>query len=455
VRSLVVLLDQSAPSFCYYETHATVSPQRMTRATFERVVGFADAHALELQLLCGHDGIAPFVHEFVGQRPYTRYLRLGVADPTLDDVLIVDGPDWDARAFGSNRHPLCVLRVRRDHIEHLPETWDRLSEHAYRVVLVMSELDRYDESELSRYETMLLDVRQRLASKYLRGVAAELNVLSDRLRLDAPIECGAGIDHLTVTPSGDLYICPGFAVDGEPPVGSLSEGWSIPNEALLERSRAPICGLCDAFHCRRCVYMNRRATLELNTPAWQVCRAAHVEREASRSMLSSLHQRRCMDRIRPIPPLDYVDPLDRLMQVRHAVPHGASAVPRQTARITMPEPAPLLATPVNSAGGTRPLNCLVGRVTPEERDEIQELYRRKAGLAALMTTLARMDAATLRSTPLYEKLVRDMGEATLAYEGWWERTAIKYHWTSHRPDQKWHIDFATCDVQLCVEQLSF
>lgn len=447
MKSLVVLLDESAPSFCYYTAPANAPPRRMSRATFERVLDFVDAHRLTLQLVCGRDEPESFISELVGQRPYMRYLPADNAGQMPDDVLIVDGTSWNVLAKGSDRHPLCVLRVQKDELEQLPETWERLSDHAYRVVLVMSGLDRYDQSDLDRYEMVLLDVRQRLAAKYLRGCAEELNVLSDRFGLDAPSDCAAGIDHLTVTPSGELHICPGFALDGEPPVGSLSEGWRIPNQQLLERSRAPICVSCDAFHCRRCVYMNRRTTLELNTPPWQVCRVAHTEREASRVMLSSLHQRRCMEQIRPIAPLDYVDPLDWLMQVRHAVPHGASAVPRLAALTSTPMPPP---TPVNSSCVSHPVaDRVVGRVAPEERDEIQELYRRRVGLTALMSALVGKDAeALLKASPVYKQIVLDMGETTLAYAAWWEQAATRHRWRRDRPDQTWHIDFVTCDVSL-------
>jgi len=448
VKSLVVLLDEAAPSFCYYNPPVAGSPRRMDRTTFERALGFADAQKLTLQLVCGRGGAEPFVDELVGERPYTRYVPLGSPTVAKDDVLVVEGSGWERGAFGADRHPLCVLRLRRDDLEQLPDAWERLSEHAYRVVLVLLGLDTYDEPELHRYESVLLDLRQRLAAKYLRGEATELNVLSDRLGLEAPVECGAGVDHLTVTPKGELHICPGFALDGAAPVGSLAGGWDIPNASLLERSRAPICGACDAFHCRRCVYMNRRATLEVNTPPWQVCKVAHMEREASRVMLASLHQRRCMERIRPIPPLDYLDPLDPLMQVRHAIPHGASAVPRTPShREELPRTA---GTPSRGAGGEEipPLDRRVGRVTPEERDEIEELHRRKVGLSALLSTLARMDAGTLQSTPLYERLVRDAGDTTIAYDAWWRRLATRYRWRREREKQTWHVDFETCDVLL-------
>jgi CXXX repeat modification system protein len=445
MKNLLVLLDESAPSFCYYEVLQTASRHPMTRATFEQVLGFADEHELGLQLVCGHDGAPPFVEELVGTRPYQRYLPSGSTNHIPTDVLIVNSAGWDLRALGSDRRSVCVLRLGRDELEQLPDTWERLSEHFYRVVLVLRDLDRYEQADLDRYETRLLDVRQRLATKYLRGEATELNALSDRMGLESPVECGAGIDHLTVVPSGDLYLCPGFSYGGEPPVGSISKGWSIPNANLLERSRAPICGSCDAFHCRRCVYMNRRATLEYNTPPWQVCRAAHLERKATRLMLASLHQRRCMEQIRAIAPLDYDDPLNPLMQVRHGIPRGISAVPRRG-----PHPSDAASHSAQPASRTTDAGPAtdrrVGRVTPEERDEIQDLYRRRVGLSALLSTLARMDE--LQATPLYERVVRDMGATTLAYQEWWNRAAARYRWRRERPDQTWHIDFATCEVRL-------
>jgi len=447
MRSLVVLLDESAPSFCYYEPRASASPRRMSRETFGRVLAFADQNALSLQLVSGRDGVDPFVADALGQRPYTRFVPLGSPGADEDDVLVVDGTSWDAQALGSVRHRVCVLRVAEDGLAELPGAWERLSKHAYRIVLVATGLDRYDEAGLRRYEAALLDLRQRLAAKYLRGEGLELSVISDRLALRAPSDCGAGVDHLTVTPGGDLHLCPGFAMDGAPPVGSLSGERRIENAELLLRDRAPICGACDAYQCRRCVYMNRRATLELNTPPWQVCRAAHAEREASRVMLESLHRRRCLEAIGPIPPLDYADPLDPLMQVRHGIPRGVSASPaaptRSGGRPVSPSELEPRGGPGCACGDRR-----AGRVTPEERDEIEALYRRKLALTALLPTLARMDSGELQSTPLYERLVRDLGETIAAYDAWWAGMAASGRWRRERPDQTWHIDFDTCDVLL-------
>lgn len=191
--------------------------------------------------------------------------------------------------------------------------------------------------------------------------------------------------------------------------------------------------------------MNQRATLELNTPASQVCRTAHVEREVSRRMLAYLHERRCLENLPPIAPLDYDDPLHVVLEGKfgarrtHARPrHGTPPV--EGGSHTSP------ATP--SVAEARCSDGAVGRVSAADRDRIRELYLRRQGLAALFTTLAKMDAETLESSPLYDRIVRDMGVVTVEFDAWWEAMAAKYAWRRDHPDQSWRVDFESCDVYL-------
>lgn len=83
----------------------------------------------------------------------------------------------------------------------------------------------------------------------------------------------------------------------------------------------------------------------------------------------------------------------------------------------------------------------VGQVTPEEKNEIQQLFERRNGLNELAKIL------TSDNTDLYEKLVKDMGETARKFQGWWDRMAQKYKWKS-LPNGKWEIDFDTCEIYL-------
>lgn len=88
---------------------------------------------------------------------------------------------------------------------------------------------------------------------------------------------------------------------------------------------------------------------------------------------------------------------------------------------------------------------LVGQVTPEERTEIQTLFERRNGLNELATIL------TPDKLELYERLVKDLGETTTKFQGWWDRMADKYQWESAEGGN-WEINFDTCEIFLVTEQ---
>ena len=84
---------------------------------------------------------------------------------------------------------------------------------------------------------------------------------------------------------------------------------------------------------------------------------------------------------------------------------------------------------------------VVGQVTIEERNEIQQLFERRNGLNELAKIL------TADNHELYEKLVKDMGETGTKFQSWWERMGEKYQWESIEGGN-WEINFETCGIYL-------
>ncbi|MDO4972203.1 MAG: CXXX repeat peptide modification system protein [Bacteroidales bacterium] len=84
---------------------------------------------------------------------------------------------------------------------------------------------------------------------------------------------------------------------------------------------------------------------------------------------------------------------------------------------------------------------LVGQVTVEEKNEIQQLFERRNGLTELAAIL------TPEKEELYEKLVKDMGETGTKFQGWWDSMAKKYQWESAE-NGNWEINFETCEIFL-------
>lgn len=84
---------------------------------------------------------------------------------------------------------------------------------------------------------------------------------------------------------------------------------------------------------------------------------------------------------------------------------------------------------------------VVGQVTIEERNEIQQLFERRNGLNELAKIL------TADNHELYEKLVKDMGETGTKFQSWWNRMGEKYQWESIEGGN-WEINFDTCEIYL-------
>lgn len=87
----------------------------------------------------------------------------------------------------------------------------------------------------------------------------------------------------------------------------------------------------------------------------------------------------------------------------------------------------------------------VGKVTEQERDEIQTLFERRNGLNELATIL------TAENDELYERLVKDMSETTAKFQNWWDAMYKKYQWEK-TDDGNWEIDFQECIIYLVTPE---
>lgn len=87
----------------------------------------------------------------------------------------------------------------------------------------------------------------------------------------------------------------------------------------------------------------------------------------------------------------------------------------------------------------------VGKVTPQERDEIKRLFERRMGLVELAKIVNASD------TELYDRLVTDLGDNSTKLQQWWDNMSEKYDWESS-DEGNWEIDFQTCIIYLNVPE---
>lgn len=87
----------------------------------------------------------------------------------------------------------------------------------------------------------------------------------------------------------------------------------------------------------------------------------------------------------------------------------------------------------------------VGKVTPEQRDEIQALFERRNSLKELFPIVPP------ENKELYERVVADMGETARTFEQWWKDRAEEYGWEGV-DGGNWEINFETCEIYLNAAQ---
>ena len=182
-----------------------------------------------------------------------------------------------------------ILRIDK---KTLFDRYDKVSlllEDVRRLNIVITDIESFNKDDFTRYENVLKHLNEKIKELYSQGKVPQCNILTDRIMLTKMNNCGAGETSITLAPDGKFYACPAFYLcDSDRSLGDLKSGLNIKNPQLYRLDHAPICRHCDAFQCHRCVWLNRKATLEINTPSHEQCVIAHLERNASRELQMEL-----------------------------------------------------------------------------------------------------------------------------------------------------------------------
>lgn len=202
---------------------------------------------------------------------------------------------------------VAVLRLTKAELFENAEAIGKFLPKMQRLNIVVTDIETITDEELKRYAGVLEGLASVLKDEYLAGRMPQLNLLTDRMMLDRPNHCNAGVENITLAPNGKYYLCPAFYYSN--PDDSI-DPQDIRNQQLLRLDHAPLCRHCDAYHCRRCIWLNRKTTLEVNTPSHEQCVVAHTEREASRRLLAAIREQAMFMPEVEIKELNYNDPFE-------------------------------------------------------------------------------------------------------------------------------------------------
>lgn len=315
LKYLIIPLANDAVSFCHYEK-GNKSDGLIDIDTLKKAIPWAMTENLNIQFVYPEREIPSEYKAVIDTIDHAKIVGSHCEDKELTDeadIVVFDG--WkgvDTFKYQSGKS--YVIRTDKSDLFENADVIKSLFSKLDRLVVVITDIDKFQESDFQKYEAFLNAMIPVVKEEYGKGHSLHFNLLTDRMLLDKMNNCNAGDESITLAPDGKFYICPAFYLDGSIAVGDLGNGLDIKNQQLYRLDHAPICRKCDAWQCRRCVWLNRKTTLEVNTPSHEQCVVAHIERNASRRLLEGI---RTLGEFLPekeIKEIDYLDPFEIIKQ---------------------------------------------------------------------------------------------------------------------------------------------
>ncbi|MBR1652426.1 MAG: CXXX repeat peptide maturase [Alloprevotella sp.] len=305
LQYLVILLDDAAASYCHYPTSHT-GQHSIPLDILHKGIRFAMKENLMIQFVYPEGELPEDVRREVETIDHSKIMPVTSPYAAEADVLVCG---WASLPQSTNV-PIVLRTTLADFLERYRDI-SPLLEVVPRVNVVITDAETFVDEDVPAYMVALSALSGELERLYVSGKSPQLNLLTDRMMLKEMNNCGAGDTNITLAPDGRFYVCPAH-YGTEESVGNLESGLSIPNKQLYKLDHAPLCRHCDAYHCKRCVWLNERLTLEVNTPSRQQCVMAHLERNAARELLNNIRKHGMfLPEMPEIKEIDYLDPFEK------------------------------------------------------------------------------------------------------------------------------------------------
>lgn len=321
LQYLIIQLDDTSVSYCHYE-NPKYEHKLITLEDLKAGILFAMKENLMIQFVYPNYELPQEYKEVIHSIDHSTIVSSLCKDTALlstADVIVFD--DWTRMGtYNFKEEGIYVIRTNKaDFFEHYLFLQQPLRKAA-RINVVITDIETFDENDFITYKKVLTALSNKILTFYQQDKFPQLNLLTDRMMLERMNNCNAGWKNITLAPDSKFYVCPAFYLASEDEdyglnkskfsIGDLKNGLDIKNPQLYKLSHAPLCRNCDAYQCKRCVWLNRQTTFEVNTPSHEQCVVAHLERNASRKLLHNIRKHgEFLPNIR-IDEIQYLDPFE-------------------------------------------------------------------------------------------------------------------------------------------------
>ena len=301
---LIILLDDTSTSYCHAD-NPFVERNLIPLDTLQKAFLYSLKSNMNVQLVYPDYELPSEYKDLIYDIEHTNIVPSSLSSDA--DVVVLNS--IDERIEGTP-----VNLIIRDTYRNIVSSYEKLASFLTtnaHVSIVIKDIEHIKEADLSDYETLINNIETIIADSVIKGKAIQISNITDRLTLSKMNNCNAGWRSITLAPNGRFYICPSFYYDDpKSSVGNLEDGISIKNEHLYKLSYAPLCSICDCYQCKRCIWLNKRLTNEINTPSRQQCVLSHYERNGSKKLLDDIRLKGEYLNGVDIPSIGYLDPIE-------------------------------------------------------------------------------------------------------------------------------------------------
>ena len=307
LKYLVVLLDDTSVSYCHYSNKKT-DRKLITLEDLKAGIVFAMKENLMIQFVYPSYELNQDYKDIIHSIDHSKIVPIGYNEQ--GDVIIANNiEELSNCSIGENS--TYVLCTNKQELIGNHDSIKNILRKVVRLNLIFTDIEDFTSADFDKYKSFLQAMIQETEQLFVSGKSPQLNILTDRMMLDSMNNCNAGWENITLAPNGKFYVCPAFYwADEDSCIGNLHEGLNIRNPQLYKLSHAPLCRNCDAYQCKRCIWLNRKMTYEVNTPSHEQCVIAHLERNASRQLLSNIREHGAFLPEKEIKEIKYLDPFE-------------------------------------------------------------------------------------------------------------------------------------------------
>jgi len=315
-----IQLDSFAPSFCYYQNNNfdESNYELIKYHQLHEVLSEAEQINKSIIVIYSNKDLPTEYHTLLDRVNHEKIYPFKLIDQFKSGILILNEENLSQVSVlqrDSSRN--IILRLSQKKIDNLFEIICSLEGTFSKLTLILLEIDKFSQEEICSYKEQLVKIRKKIVKWLSENKTAEISILTDRLLLRHMNNCDAGIRHFTLAPDGNNYVCPAFYFDKNLSSFGLINSENT-NLRLLKIDSSPVCSICDAYHCKRCVYLNKKITEEINIPSQEQCIISHEERNQTKELRADIVSTlKNQTELPVIPEIDYLDPFELLKHKKH------------------------------------------------------------------------------------------------------------------------------------------